>query len=216
MIFAESGAKGRIAAQAAQGQRELTERENTLLKRVNSLYNQGTDLGELKRGYGVKRRKDGTFEFVRGADGLSAPERHVLSEWVGDATDKLRKDPLLQRVLDQLPQYRGVVYRGVSLPPETVNAFLKKGSTYTLDRISSASRSRNQASGFGSADFDQIPVLLEIVTRSGRQIPKRFTGSEQEVVLPKGIKFKVEKAEFGRGSKYNTDARFVVRLKEVK
>ena len=101
-----------------------------------------------------------------------------------------------------MPTYVGTVYRGLTLPHDELNSILgklKRGGTYTIDRHSSASTARSIAKGFYDSD-DGFNVLFTIRQRTGRRVPGDFgEGGEKEVILPKGMKIKLNNISFEKG-----------------
>lgn len=215
---ADSGGEGRAATQVAQARRELTEGERKLLRLAQKDLDQGSPLREVAEDYGVKRKPNGELEIVRDRNGLSLADRDVLTEWVEESTNHLRNSKEFNTTLQRMPTYKGPVWRSTTLPISVANKLLEsKGKTFTMDRHSSSSRSQKIAKGFidtGSMDGDEIPVLFQIISRTGRRIP---FGGEEEVILPKGMKLKLDKIEYkkGTGSGYNA-AYLFVKAREAK
>lgn len=126
--------------------------------------------------------------------GLDEDEQDKMWDWKsGVGYERMRKDSRTGKMLAKLPVFKGTIYRGVNLK-QSEYAKLRPGSTYRIDKYSSATSGKSVARNF-LGDRNKVSVLLEM-KGSGRKIPTMYntagSGAEREVVLMRGDRYKVD------------------------
>lgn len=130
------------------------------------------------------------YTFVRGA--YNNPDAHPR-----DAAAMVALDDYLRRS----PKWKGTVYRGIHIAPETLEKILVDGVSDMLGP-SSWSSSPSVAEKFSRGLFGQLPDGKNVVfvlpeNRSGVSVTHiaTFNGAEDEVTAPSGIIYVIERVE---------------------
>lgn len=111
---------------------------------------------------------------------------------------------LLSGGLEKMPQYAGVVYRGLRLNKTQLRDWLDtagKGGTKTFNGFTSASELRSVADEFtlkGNPKSNETAVIFRIVSKNGRSISgiSEFNGifasqNQREILFNKGTQFRI-------------------------
>lgn len=135
---------------------------------------------------------------------LSDDEQYAINQYIGPESYKinesLRSDlsltkqqekllSNLDKMLDKMPNYEGIVQRSLMLDNETLNKFLK---THKAGRIIKYNQYISTTTG---ARYNELSnIELHIKSKTGKDI-RRFNKEEQEILFKRNTVFKVIKAE---------------------
>lgn len=163
----------------------LSALERRNLRDAQKMYEDGAPMGWIKDDTGWVKTKQGKWKQVTDKNGLTMVQAELMDEWVeGNAGfQKLRKDPAFSKVLEQLPVYKGTVYRGLSYNKRHYDELLSQDKI-TLNKHSSASISRDIAANFANTE---LPLILQIDLKRGHKLR---TGDDREVIMPIGTVLK--------------------------
>lgn len=116
-----------------------------------------------------------------------------------DGTEDERVKAIYDNFLynEKFPTYNGEVYRGMSFSDDKAGVYnLSPGDTLTMDSLSSSSASKAVANSFGLPNEDAPYGVMLVVknNKSGKSVmPFSRVRGEEEVLLPRGINYKVAK-----------------------
>ena len=141
---------------------------------------------------------------------LTPKERRAVFSWTAEEYTKIRKMDLedtpkstkigtydstyedFQNALEKAPRFEGTVWRGIRVThPEKLIQQIKASDVVTMEQTSSASVKQGIAEEFASKEGISKGFLFKFESKSG--VPVWEVSSfphEQEVIIPKGSKFK--------------------------
>lgn len=137
--------------------------------------------------------------FAEWADFIPAKTLESLRDYVDDCTsikerDKRNRAKNFVQHISKIPKSKGNFYRGLAFYEysgfKKFMSKMKVGSTYTIECISSVSKNKAVAEGFADGGDG---VLLHIKAKSVRYINDINDFDEEEGLLLKGTKLKVDK-----------------------
>ncbi len=135
---------------------------------------------------------------------LSEEEQYAINQYIGSESYKINETLRnnleltkqqeetiinLDKVLDKMPNYKGIVQRSLILDEETLSEFLQQHSIGNTVKYKSYT-----SSTVGSRYNELSNVELHIKSRSGRDV-RKFNKEEQEILFKRNTKFKIEAIE---------------------
>lgn len=139
----------------------------------------------------------GGASFIAEYEALPVAERQKFIQSKGFGFDAsqfesyARGYKAFRQAVAQAPRYHGAVHRGVSLQAEFFEQYTKVGNEITSNCLDSWSRNPDIASGFSKKGGGKA-VVFHMHTTMGTNISGvSLYEHEQEVLMPKGVKFKV-------------------------
>lgn len=114
-----------------------------------------------------------------------------------DKDDAARAAKQLDRLVDKLPKYEGVIYRGLSFknPREAdgfINALQQKGEM-KMDTLASWTTDQDKGRGFATGNSGTSGVVLQVANRkNGASINQLSAWSEAEVLTRTGAQYRVQ------------------------
>lgn len=129
-------------------------------------------------------------KYTRRVERLGELEHEIALREQGERKNPMSADAKQwNATLDKMPQYEGVVYRGLNMSEKDALKNFKTGKTITNDVSSSATKSGQTAAGY----LESSGVVMRVKQSSGADISSLETVKNKEVVLRKGAKYKVTK-----------------------
>jgi hypothetical protein len=154
---------------------------------------------------GVLKNKDDALDLIEALDdwtrlGYESMRKVDSGQDVGSESTKRMVKDINEKLFenDKFPIYGGVVYKGMNLKGAAVQKFmsLKNGDEFVFDSMSSFSSSGNMAIDFAFPDTTSstgVPVVIQVNNNyRGKSIAPFSSHEEDEVLIPKGTKYRLE------------------------
>jgi len=129
--------------------------------------------------------------------------------------------PYLEQLVSHMPDYKGTVYRGMTLSrKQAAKMFGKKAKTWTAESFASTAKYEKQIKPFVQTEIsqpDRVGVVMKIDLKSGAELGKFrdfMHRAENEVLIRKNTKFKIVSSKLKYDRKYGGDY-WEVHLKEL-
>jgi hypothetical protein len=167
-------------------------RKNTDLLETTSKYTNGTLTRKFEQ-FGLSLNEEA---IIRHYTGPSHTQLNQALEGFGDLTPELTEyKNLLNQALRKLPDYKGVVYRGLGQAESTVAKTWQVGQDVTFNSFKSTSRSLDEADDFLFNNGGDVSLIIN--SKTGKAIDQvSFDAVELEVLFESGKKFKVDQVTF--------------------